>query len=59
MSILRVGGLYIPSEPFGQTFWYGQNSHWVHSIFPNAKYFSQFIDKLLEFEEMEYLNHLC
>ena len=29
-----------------------------HSIFPNGKYFSQFTDKFLKFQGMEYLNHL-
>ena len=29
--------------------WYGQNFQWIHSIFPNGKCFSQFIDKSLKF----------
>ena len=29
--------------------WYGQNSQWFHSIFPNGNCFSQFIDRFLKF----------
>ena len=35
---------FLPNIP-----WYGQNSQWIHSIFPNGKSFSQFIDKFLKF----------
>ena len=37
--------------------WYAQNFQWVqNAIFPQWKtYFSQFIDRFLNYEEMEYL----